>query len=254
MLKVSKHVLATKPYHILAKPEEISRKVLVVGDPGRADSVADELLIEAKLVNSNRGFKTYTGYFEGERVTVATHGIGGPSAAIAVEELAMLGAKLLIRLGTCGGLREEVRVGDVIVALGASYSPGGAIGMYAPGVCYPALSEPEVALELHKTLSEEGFRVWRGLVASSDAFHAEEANLPLWSSLGMVAVEMECATIFTVARLRGIRAGAALLVIDNLATGEFFSAGSEERKLLELKAARGALKALVRTPADQLGP
>ncbi len=250
MPRISKHVLASKPYHILARPEDIAERVLVVGDPGRADSIAKELLKEAKLVNSNRGFNTYAGYFEGTKVTVATHGIGGPSAAIVVEELAMLGAKLIIRLGTCGGLVEEIKVGDVVVAIGASHPPGGAVGMYAPGVCYPAVSDPEVTLELQKALSEEGFRVWRGLVASSDAFHAEESNLPTWSSLGMIAVEMECATIFTVARLRKLKAGAALLVIDNLATGDFFSSGSEERRLLELKAARGSLKALVRSPIE----
>lgn len=246
MFKPSKHVLATRPYHVLAKPGDIAERVLAVGDPGRADIVARELLSDAVLVNSNRGFNTYTGFFEGERVTVATHGIGGPSAAIVVEELGMLGAKLVVRLGTCGGLAEKVKVGDAVVALGAIYQPGGTPGMYAPGVCYPAVADPEVVLELERGLREEGFRVHRGIVASSDAFHAEEANLGAWSSLGAVAVEMECATIFTVARVRGIRTGAALLVIDNLATGEFLEAGAEERRRLELRAARGVLKALVR--------
>ena len=246
MFKPSKHVLATRPYHVLAKPGDIAERVLAVGDPGRADIVARELLSDAVLVNSNRGFNTYTGFFEGERVTVATHGIGGPSAAIVVEELGMLGAKLVVRLGTCGGLAEKVKVGDAVVALGAIYQPGGTLGMYAPGVCYPAVADPEVVLELERGLREEGFRVHRGIVASSDAFHAEEANLGAWSSLGAVAVEMECATIFTVARVRGMRTGAALLVIDNLATGEFLEAGAEERRRLELRAARGVLKALVR--------
>jgi Uridine phosphorylase len=246
VFKPSKHVLATRPYHVLAKPGDIAERVLAVGDPGRADMVARELLSDAVLVNSNRGFNTYTGFFEGERVTVATHGIGGPSAAIVVEELGMLGAKLVVRLGTCGGLAEKVKVGDAVVALGAIYQPGGTPGMYAPGVCYPAVADPEVVLELERGLREEGFRVHRGIVASSDAFHAEEANLGAWSSLGAVAVEMECATIFTVARVRGIRTGAALLVIDNFATGEFLEAGAEERRRLELRAARGVLKALVR--------
>ncbi len=245
VLKASKHVLAKKPNHILAEPRDISERVLVVGDPGRADSIAKELLQEARLVNSNRGFNTYTGFFNGVKVTVATHGIGGPSAAIVVEELRMLKAKLIIRLGTCGGLVNGVRVGDVVVALGAAHPPGGTVGMYTGNVCYPALADPEVSLELQEALLEEKFNVWKGLVASSDAFHAEEENLPLWSSLGIMAVEMECATIFTVARLRGMKVGAALIVIDNLASGEFFNASSEERRKLELRAARGALKALV---------
>jgi len=247
VLKISKHELAKRPYHILAKPGDIAERIVAVGDPKRADSIAEELIEDAKLVNSNRGFNTYTGFFEGVKVTVATHGIGGPSAAITVEELRMLGGKLILRLGTSGGLIEGLKVGDVVVALGSSYCPGGTIGMYAPGVCYPAVADPEATLELKKALIEENFNVWMGLVASSDSFHAEESNLPLWSSLGMIAVEMECATIFTVARLRGMRAGAALLVIDNLATGEFLSE-KEERRSLELKAAKGVLKALVRTP------
>ena len=101
-----------------------------------------------------------------------------------------------------------------------------------------------MVLALEGALRGEGFRVHRGLVASSDAFHAEESNLGLWSSLGIIAVEMECAAIFSVARMRGLRTGAALLVIDNLATGEFMGAGAEERRRLELRAARGALRAL----------
>lgn len=244
MLKHSKHVLATKPYHILAKPGEVAERVLAVGDPGRAEMIARELLSDAKAVNLHRGYNTYTGFFEGVRVTVATHGIGGPSAAIAVEELRMLGAELIVRLGTCGGLTDKVRVGDVVVALGALYQPGGTVSMYAPGVCYPAVADPEVVIELERRLREEGFNVNRGIVASSDAFHAEEANLELWGALGAIAVEMECTTIFTVARLRWMKTGAALLVIDNLATGEFMEANTEDRRKLELKAAKGVLKAI----------
>lgn len=246
MLELSKHVLAKKPYHILAKPGEISEKVLAVGDPGRADLIARELLSDARAVNLHRGFNTYTGFFKGARVTVATHGIGGPSAAIVVEELKMLGAKLIVRLGTCGGLTRKVGLGDTVVALAAVYNPGGTVAMYAPGVSYPAVADPEVVLELERALSEEGLNVHRGIVASSDAFHAEESNLPLWSGLGALAVEMECATVFTVARLRGLKVGAALIVIDNLATGEFMEAGAEKRRELELRAAKGVLEALCR--------
>ncbi|RLE87169.1 MAG: nucleoside phosphorylase [Thermoprotei archaeon] len=245
VFRISKHVLASRPYHIQAKPGDVAERVLVVGDPGRADLVANELLSSAKPVNMHRGFNTYTGYFNGVRVTVSTHGIGAPSAAIVLEELKMLGAKLVIRLGTCGGLIRDVRIGDIVVALGAAYQPGGTLGMYAPDLCYPAVADPEVVLELERGMAEEGLRIHRGLVASSDAFHAEEDKLEFWSKLGLIAVEMECATIFTVSRIRGLRPGAALMVIDNLATGEFMKDGTK-RKELTLKAARGALRALTR--------
>jgi len=244
VFRISKHVLASRPYHIRAKPGDVAERALVVGDPGRADLIASELLSNAKPVNMHRGFNTYTGFYDGVRVTVATHGIGAPSAAIVLEELKMLGAKIVIRLGTCGGLTRDVRIGDVVIALGAAYQPGGTLGMYAPDVCYPAVADPEIVLELEKRMAEEGLRTHRGLVASSDAFHAEESKLEVWSKLGFIAVEMECATIFTVSRIRGLRPGAALMVIDNLATGEFMEEGTSKRRELALKAARGALKAL----------
>lgn len=245
MFRVSKHVLASKPYHLQAKPSDVAERVLVVGDPGRADLVAKELLSNTKTVNLHRGFNTYTGYYEGVRVTVSTHGIGGPSAAIVAEELRMLGAKLVVRLGTCGGLKPSVKVGDVVVALGAAYQPGGTLGMYAPNLCYPAVADPEVVLELERRVAEEGLEVHRGLVASSDAFHAEEEMLEVWSKLGMLAVEMECATIFAVSRIRGLKSGAALMVIDNLATGEFMEE-PDKRRELALRAAKGVLKAIAR--------
>ena len=246
MFRVSKHVLAKKPYHVLAKPGEVAERVVVVGDPGRADLIAGELLSKPKLVNSNRGFNTYTGFFEDVRVTISTHGIGAPSAAIVFEELLMLGAKVVVRLGTCGGLVERVKVGDVVAVMGAAYKPGGTLGMYAPGVCYPAVADPEVLVELERMLASEGLRVHRGLVASSDAFHAEEEHLEEWAKLNLIAVEMECATLLALSKIRGFKAGAALIVIDNLATGEFMEAGDERRREVTLRAARGVLKALTR--------
>ena len=239
-----KHTLAKQPYHILAKPEDIAERVLVVGDPGRVNKLAD-LLEDSRIVNTNRGYFIATGYFNGTRVSIACHGIGAPSAAIVFEELLMLGAKIIIRLGTCGGLKKDVEVGTIVVPIGAIYPLGGTIGMYVGFYdCYPAVPDPEVVLELERAFKEAGFKVFKGVVASSDAFHAEEEFSKRWTQKGAIAVEMECATLFVLSRLRNFKSGAVLMVIDNLATGEVIS--KEEREKLEKEAGMAALKALVR--------
>ena len=244
MLEKPKHVLAHKPYHILAKPENVAEKVLAVGDPGRATLIS-KLLEEPKLVNENRGYLVYTGKWKGERVTVATHGIGAPSAAIVFEELRMLGAKVIIRLGTTGGFRKEIEVGSIVVPVGALYEPGGTIGLYVKGTCFPAIADPEIVLKLEEAFKNEGFQVFKGIIASSDAFHGEESASVKWATIGALSVEMECATLFTLSWLRGFRSGASLLVIDNLATGEYLEYG-KRRSELEKKAAIAALNALIK--------
>ena len=241
--KISKHVLAKQPYHIIAKPEDVAEKIVVVGDPGRVEKLM-KLLDDAKIVNTNRGYLVATGYYKGERVSIACHGIGAPSAAIVFEELLMLGAKLMIRLGTCGGLVKEVGLGSIVIPIGAIYMAGGTLGMYVGhNVCYPAVSDPEVVLKLEEKFKAYGFETWRGIVASSDAFHAEEEYSVLWSKYGAIAVEMECATLFVLSKLKKFKSGAALMVIDNLATGEVIS--SKERATLEEKAGKAVLDALV---------
>ena len=222
-MRESKHVLAKKPWHILAKPEDVAERVIVAGDPLRVSRIS-KLLEEPKLVNEHRGYLVYTGKYKGIDVSIATHGIGAPSAAIVFEELLMLGARIMVRLGTCGGLKDYIELGSVVVPIGALYEPGGTIGMYTQGCCYPAVADPEVVLKLEEKLEGHGFKVFRGLAASSDAFHAEEEYSKKWSGLNAIAVEMECATLFTLARLKGFKAGAALMVIDNLATGEAMKA------------------------------
>ncbi|MFP3160986.1 MAG: nucleoside phosphorylase, partial [Vulcanisaeta sp.] len=112
------------PIHIRAGEGDVAERVVIVGDPARARQLSG-LLTDVKVVNENRGFITYTGMYEGVRVSVAVHGVGAPSAAIVIEELIKLGAKLIIRLGTTGALRSEIGIGDVIVPTGSAYNPGG---------------------------------------------------------------------------------------------------------------------------------
>ncbi|WP_062662555.1 phosphorylase family protein [Aeropyrum camini] len=130
-----------KPVHLEAGPGDIAPLAVAVGDPGRADRLASSLLEDARLVSSARGLRVYTGSFNGSEVTIATHGIGGPSAAIVFEELRMLGAEVMVRLGTSGGLSKDLRLGDVVVAAGAGcyWGAGGAYSTRGRG---PYASQP----------------------------------------------------------------------------------------------------------------
>ena len=237
--------MGRRPQHIKAARESIADKAVIVGDPARAEFLASEFLEESSLVNENRGFLVYTGWYKGERVTVAVHGVGGPSAAIVIEELSMLGAKVMVRLGTCGGLIEELDIGDMVVASGAACNPGGIMAQYFPGICPPLAPDPGVTLSLYNNARARG-RAFLGAVYSSDAFYAEDPSFARrMSSMGIIAVEMEAATLFALSLLRGFKSGALLVVSDNLVVpGKEELLGHEELKEYMYKAAEAALEAL----------
>ncbi|OYT61501.1 MAG: 5'-methylthioadenosine phosphorylase [Thermofilum sp. ex4484_15] len=234
------------PFHIRAKPEEIAAKVIVAGDPARVNQLAT-LLERAKIVNENRGFITYTGNYKGEEITIATHGIGAPSATIVLEELIMLGARVVIRLGTCGALVRELRKGDLIVASGAAYLGGGsAVSAYLPGACMPTAPHPEVTTALINVCKRYGVKYALGPVVSSDAFYAEDPDfVRKWSKIGIIAVEMECAALFALGWMRRVKTGALLIVSDSLVREEEKElATAEELKEVIRRAGELALEAL----------
>jgi len=240
-----------KPLHILAKPEEVSERVIVAGDPARVQQLA-QMLDEVKLVNENRGFLTYTGYHKGVRITVATHGIGGPSAAIVIEELIMLGAKVIVRLGTAGGMIKGLSVGDIIIPYGAAYLDGGLLRMYISNGHLPAVPHPDVLFALIKSANELKLNYKLGIVFSSDAFYAEDPEfVKKWSSRGIVAVEMECATLFTLGSLRRVKTGALLVISDTLVEGPVkdMATAKELKEYIE-KAARVVLNALLKVKVE----
>jgi len=235
-----------RPQHIRIRPEDLADRVVAVGDPARARFIAERFLEDARLVNEERGFLVYTGYYRGSRVSVAVHGVGGPSAAIVFEELRMLGARVIVRLGTAGGLVPQLEIGDAVVATGAAYLHGGAVGSYVPDACMVAAPDPLLTTELYRRAAEVHGRVYLGPVFSSDAFYAEDKDfVKRWSSRGIIAVEMEVATLYALAAMRGFKASALLVISDNLAVP-----GKEELKLhRELepyveKAARAVLDTL----------
>jgi len=205
------------PQHIKAKPGDVSRKVVISGDPARVAQLST-LLARPKLVNENRGFPTYTGQFEGEELTIACHGIGGPSVAIVVEELIMLGAKAIVRLGSCGGLLRPMKVGDLVIATGAGYM-GGTLDAYFGRRIVPKPDGELMAL-LADSANLQKARSYKGRVFSSDAFYAEGPDYAgRLARKGYIAIEMECATLFGLGKLRGVRTAAVLLVSDNVTEG-----------------------------------
>ncbi len=216
-----------RPLHIKAEPGDVAPRVVVVGDPGRARLIAS-LLEDARLVNEHRGLLVYTGLWRGERVSVAVHGIGGPSAALVFEELRMLGARVMVRLGTCGAIDESLRLGDVVVAPGAAYYCGGAglSGYSGPGACLPAAADPRLTLGLAERIGEalrrggSDARVKVAPVVTSDSFYAEDEGFrDYWVRRGVAAVEMECAALLALSWARGYKAGCALIVSDLLFSG-----------------------------------
>ncbi|MBR4555662.1 MAG: nucleoside phosphorylase [Ruminococcus sp.] len=221
-----------RQFHIKTLPEEVGKYVILAGDPGRIPSIA-EYLTDARQIAYNREFNVYSGYLDGELVTACSTGIGGPSAAIAVEELMECGADTFIRVGTSGGIAEKVRSGDLVIA-SAAVRAEGTSREYLPAV-YPAAADFDVTTALARAaeeLSEDktGRRFHVGVVQSKDSFYGQvkpEAS-PVsyelkerWESykkLGCLCSEMECASIFSVGLARGARCGAVMLAIWNLET------------------------------------
>ena len=211
-------------YHIHCKPGDIGRYVFLPGDPGRCESIA-ALFENPAHIGMNREYNIYTGYLMGEKVSVCSTGIGGPSAAIAMEELANLGADTFIRIGTCGGIDLDVLPGDVVVATGAIRYEHTSLE-YAP-IEFPAVPDFGVAAALKAAADSLGFRVHMGVVQCKDSFYGQHSpeKSPVsydllqkwesWKKLGVKASEMESAALFVVASALGVRCGSCFHVVWN---------------------------------------
>lgn len=213
-----------KQFHVPVAPGDIGKWCILPGDPGRCEKIAAHLNNPVH-VGLNREYNVWNGELCGETVTVCSTGIGGPSTAIAVEELAACGAHTFIRVGTCGGISLEVQSGDVVIATGAVRQDGTSME-YAPPE-FPAVSDPHVLFALMQAAREEELRAHAGVVQSKDAFYGQHrpANMPTsaallekweaWKRLGVLASEMEASTLFTVGAARGLHTGAVFHVIWN---------------------------------------
>jgi uridine phosphorylase len=202
--------------------KDVAKYVLIPGDPRRVETIAS-FLDESQKVADYRGFVTYTGSKDGIRISVCSTGIGCPSAAIAVEELARIGAETFIRVGTTGALQKNVHMGDLVIAA-AAVRADGASRNYVP-IEFPAVADFNVTAALLQAARKSQQKIHFGFVLSSDAFYANYENLRRWSKFGVLSVEMESSVIFTIAALKKLKAGSILAVDGNpllgVGKGEF---------------------------------
>jgi uridine phosphorylase len=213
-----------KQYHIKLEKKDIGKYVILTGDPARCREIA-KYLENATFVASNREYTTYTGMLLGEKVAVTSTGIGGPSAAIAMEELTACGAETFIRIGTCGGINQKVIAGDCVIATAAVRNEGTS-REYAP-IEYPAVSDYDVTTALVRACKKLDLRYHCGVVQCKDSFYGQHnpERMPVseellykwkaWKKLGVLASEMESAALFTVAASLGVKCGSVFKVIWN---------------------------------------
>jgi uridine phosphorylase len=197
---------------------ELAPNVVVVGDPARARAVG-ERLDEARELASNREYVSIGGSYHGVPVTVVSHGVGGPGAGVAFEELCRGGVRRIVRAGTAGGLQPDVGDGAVVVATAAVREDGLTDLLVPPG--FPAVADAHLTIALEAAARAAGVgddRLHHGVVYSNAAFYPHDVlgqRLELWQRAGCVAVEMEAAALFVVAGLHGVAAAAVLAVDGN---------------------------------------
>jgi uridine phosphorylase len=211
-------------YHINMKQGDVGRYVILPGDPKRCVKIAEHF-DNPVLVADHREFVTYTGFIDGVKISVTSTGIGGPSASIALEELANIGADTFIRVGTSGGMDINVMGGDLVIASGAIRMEGTG-REYAP-MEFPAVANYEVLNALVKASKDLGKKYHVGIVQCKDAYYGqhEPETKPVgyelinkwnaWLKLGALASEMESAALFIVGAYRRVRVGAILNVVAN---------------------------------------
>ena len=242
-------------YHIGCAPGDVGRYCILPGDPARSELIA-RFFDDPVQVAYNREYNTYTGTLLGEKVSVCSTGIGGPSAVIAMEELTAIGADTFLRVGTCGGIDLKVQSNDLVIATGAIRHEGTS-REYAP-IEFPAVPDYEVLTALVDAAKALGKPWHAGVVQCKDSFYGQhspqrmpvsyelEAKWEAWKRLGVLASEMESAALFTAAAALGVRCGSIFHVVWNQ---EREKAGLDQTEstnvLLSVKACIEGLKTLI---------
>ena len=238
-------------YHIQCKNGDVSKYVLLPGDPERVNDIANEWQ-EAKFIANNREFRTFSGKFFGVNISACSTGIGGASAAIAVEELANLGADTFIRIGTCGAIQENITCGDLIICSGAMRQDSTSEDYV--DLSYPAIANHEIISALIAACEKLGVKYHVGISCTTASFHCGQARhgfrnysqskfenkIRDLQAAGVLNFEMEAATILTLAGIYGLRAGAIFTVVADRNRNEFRYSGVD----LSIRAANEAVKIL----------
>lgn len=248
-------------YHIGLAPGDVGRYCILPGDPARSKVIAS-FFEGAVHVATNREYTTYTGTLLGEKVSVCSTGIGGPSASIAMEELVAIGADTFLRVGTCGGIDLKVKSNDVVIATGAVRNEGTS-REYAP-IEFPAVADYEVVTAMVQAAKDSKLPWHVGVVQCKDSFYGQhsphrmpvsyelEAKWEAWKRLGVLASEMESAALFTVAAHLGVRCGSLFHVVWNQ---EREKAGLDQEEshdvLRSVKVCIEALKNLIRQDREK---
>ena len=213
-----------KQFHIHCTEGDVGRYVILPGDPGRCEAIAQHF-DNPVHIGMNREYNIWTGYLLGEKVSVCSTGIGGPSASIAMEELHNIGADTFLRVGTCGGIALDILPGDVVVANGAIRFEHTSME-YAP-IEFPAVPDFDVTAALKAAGEELGYNIHVGVVQCKDSFYGQHSpeKSPVyyellnkwesWKRLGVKASEMESAALFVVAAALGVRCGSCFHVVWN---------------------------------------
>jgi uridine phosphorylase len=232
---------APPPIH-LSPAAELAERVLLPGDPRRALTMAQALLDSPRMFNARRGLWGYTGTApDGEPVTIQATGMGGPSAAIVVEELLGLGARVLVRTGTCGTLDADIRLGELVTATEVLAADGASSALGAGERVRP---DPELAAALRRAGAERAVRA-----VSTDLFYDPRAEVEQrWRRAGAAVVEMEAAAVLTVAARAGVPAACVLLVTDVLRDGGRERLDQDELEASEQRLGAVALRALADAP------
>jgi len=210
-----------KQYHISLEKGDVGKYVLLPGDPGRVPVIA-QFFDRAEPVAANREFVTYTGEVSGIPISATSTGIGCPSAAICVEELAKVGAEVFIRVGTAGSLQEHIPIGHLVISTGAVREEG-TTRQYVP-LSYPAVADLNVTTALVAAAEKLNLPHHAGISHCKDAFYAEfteshpmseewQRRWKVWQRSGVLATSMESAAIFVISSIKGLRAGEVLAVV-----------------------------------------
>lgn len=220
---------AERKYHVGLAASEVGEYVLYPGDPFRTPLIAT-YLADAREMAFSREYRSFTGTLDGAKVTAISSGVGGPSAAIGIEELGELGAHTFLRVGTCGAAQPEVKMGDLVIATG-SVRTEGTPNAYVP-LEYPAIASLDVVVAAREAAEAAGAPFHLGVIRSVDALYSDllpdrmpmrehlKQELEVWARAGVVANDMESASVLVVSSLRKYRAGVILLCVDELGAGE----------------------------------